>query len=142
MHGVAEPVTSGWAIAAMLAGRFFGWSWLDAVSGLVGGLVILHWGAGLLRSAAFELLDVAPSPSLEDEIRVVLETLDDVRVRDLHVWSLGGSRRSCVVTLATAVPRDAHRYREALAHFQLAHLTVEVQHCEEGHEDGTRTAAE
>jgi cation diffusion facilitator family transporter len=133
MHVVADTFTSALAIAALLAGRFLGWSWLDAVSGIVGGLVILKWGAGLSRSAAFELLDVAPSSALEDEIRLVLEALDDVRVRDLHVWSLGGGAKSCVVTLVTAAPRDARRYRETLARFALAHLTIEVQQCETGH---------
>ena len=133
MHVVADTFTSALAIAALLAGRFLGWSWLDAVSGIAGGLVILQWGAGLSRNAAFELLDVAPSTSLEDQIRLVLESIDDVRVLDLHVWSLGGGARSCVVTLATARPRDARSYREALARFDLAHLTIEVQRCEEGH---------
>jgi cation diffusion facilitator family transporter len=138
MHVVADTFTSGLAIAALLAGRFLGWNWLDPVSGVVGGAVILHWGAGLLRNAAFELLDIAASPSVEDQIRVVLEAVDDVRVRDLHVWPIGRGKKSCVVTLTTAAPRPARSYREALARFDLAHLTVEVQRCEDGHEDGTR----
>jgi cation diffusion facilitator family transporter len=142
VHVVADTFTSGLAIVALMAGRFFGWNWLDAVSGLIGGLVILHWSAGLLRSAAFELLDVASSSNLEDEIRVTLEALDDVRVRDLHVWSIGGDSKSCVVTVVTATPRDALRYREALARFRLVHLTIEVQRCAEGHDDGAQTAAE
>ncbi len=127
LHVVADTFTSGLAIAALLAGRFLGWSWLDAVSGLIGGLVILHWGAGLSRNAAFELLDVTPSSSLADEIRAALEALDDVRVRDLRVWSLGGGSKGCVVKLATAAARDTSSYREALARFEFAHLTVEVQ---------------
>jgi len=133
MHVVADAFTSVLAIAALLAGRFLGWAWLDAVSGIVGGFVILKWGAGLSRNAAFELLDVSPSSAVEDEIRVMLEALDDVRVRDLHVWSLGGGKKSCVVTVGTAAPREARCYREALARFELAHLTIEVQRCEEGH---------
>lgn len=133
MHVVADAFTSVLAIAALLAGRFLGWAWLDAVSGIVGGFVILKWGAGLSRSAAFELLDVSPSSAVEDEIRAALEALDDVRVRDLHVWSLGGGKKSCVVTVITAAPREARSYREALARFDLAHLTIEVQRCEEGH---------
>lgn len=140
MHVVADTFTSGLAIAALLAGRFLGWDWLDPVSGVVGGAVILHWGAGLLRNAAFELLDLAASPSVEDQIRGVLEALDDVRVSDLHVWPIGGGKKSCVVTLTTSAPSAARRYREALAQFDLAHLTVEVQRCEEGHEEGTRGA--
>lgn len=133
MHVVADAFTSVLAIAALLAGRFLGWAWLDAVSGIVGGIVILKWGAELSRNAAFELLDVSPSSAIEDEIRGVLEALDDVRVRDLHVWSLGGGKRSCVVTVITAAPREARCYRDALARFELAHLTIEVQRCEEGH---------
>lgn len=133
MHVVADAFTSVLAIAALLAGRFLGWAWLDAISGIVGGIVILKWGAGLSRDAAFELLDVSPSSAVEDEIRVVLEALDDVRVRDLHVWSLGGGKKSCVVTVVTAAPREARCYREALARFELAHLTIEVQRCEQGH---------
>jgi cation diffusion facilitator family transporter len=132
LHVVADTFTSGLAIFALLAGRFLGWSWLDAVSGIVGGLVILKWGAGLLRSTSFELLDVSFSTSLEDEIRRELQALDDVRVQDLHVWSLGGGATSCVVTLMTAVPRETRTYRDALARFELAHLTIEVQRCGEG----------
>jgi cation diffusion facilitator family transporter len=133
MHVVADAFTSVLAIAALLAGRYLGWDWLDAVSGIVGGVVILKWGVGLSRSAAFELLDVSPSSAVEDEIRVVLEALDDVRVQDLHVWSLGGGVKSCVVTLVTSMPRDARSYREALARFALAHLTIEVHRCEGDH---------
>jgi Co/Zn/Cd efflux system component len=133
MHVVADAFTSVLAIGALLAGRFLGWGWLDAVSGIVGGLVILKWGASLSRSAAFELLDVMPSSTLEDEIRATLESLDDVRVSDLHVWSLGGGARSCVATLVTATPRDPRSYRAELARFALAHLTIEVQRCEVDH---------
>jgi cation diffusion facilitator family transporter len=131
MHVVADTFTSALAIAALLTGRFLGWTWLDAVSGIVGGLVILKWSAELSRGAAFELLDVSPSPALEAEIRGVLESLDDVQVRELRVWSLGGGAKSCVVTVVTAAPRDARSYREALTRFALAHLTIEVQRCEE-----------
>jgi cation diffusion facilitator family transporter len=133
MHVVADAFTSVLAIAALLAGRFLGWAWLDPASGIVGGFVILKWGAGLSRNAAFELLDVSPSSALEEEIRAVLEEIADVRIRDLHVWSLGGGKKSCVVTVVTASPLETRCYRDALARFELAHLTIEVQRCEEGH---------
>lgn len=130
LHVVADTFTSGLAIVALLAGKFFGLSWLDAVSGIVGGLVILKWSAGLLRGTSFELLDVSFSPALENEIRNELESLDDVRVHDLRVWSVGGGEKSCVVTLVTATPREAQSYREVLSRFTLTHLTIEVQRCE------------
>lgn len=34
------------------------------------------------------------------------------------------------MTVATAVPRETHSYRDALARFELAHLTIEVQKCD------------
>ena len=39
------------AIAALLAGRSYGWVWLDPVIGIVGALVILRWSWGLLRDS-------------------------------------------------------------------------------------------
>jgi cation diffusion facilitator family transporter len=134
MHVVADTLTSALAIAALLAGRYLDWHWLDALTGVVGGLVILKWGVGLCRTTGFELLDIDPSLALEDRIRLTLEAVDDVRVSDLHVWSLGRGARSCVVTVVSASPRDAIDYRDRLADFDLAHLTVEVRRCVEGHE--------
>ena len=133
MHVVADTLMSALAIAALLAGRFFGWLWLDAVSGTVGGIVILKWGVDLCRNAGFELLDVNPTSTLEENIRAALETIDDVRVSDLHVWSIGRGAQSCVITLISSRPREAHEYRERLARFDLAHLTIEVRRCVQGH---------
>lgn len=137
LHVVADTFTSALAIAALLAGRFLQWTWLDSVTGIVGGLVILKWGVGLAHAAARELLDVSPSSALEDGIRRKLEALDDVRVHDLHVWPLGGAAMSCVITVVSARPRDAEAYREVLAEFALAHLTVEVQRCRDHHDVAT-----
>jgi cation diffusion facilitator family transporter len=132
-HVIADIFTSALAILALVAGRFLGWTWLDATTGVVGGIVILKWGFDLARHAATELLDVEPSSLLETEIRTALEGLEDVRVRDLHVWSLGGTLRSCVVTIITATPRDVQTYRAELARFGLSHLTIEVHRCPDDH---------
>ena len=133
MHVVADALTSVLAIVALLAGRFAGYTWLDPAMGIVGGLVIVKWGASLCKHAAFDLLDVETSSRLEDGIRTTLEHIDDVRVSDLHVWSLGRGARGCIVTLVSSTPRESAHYRERLAPFGLAHLTVEVRQCREGH---------
>lgn len=129
LHVIADAFTSVLAICALLAGRWLDVPWLDAVTGIVGGVVILHWGLGLVRDTGAELLDVVPSEHLEADIRRVLERMDDVRVCDLHLWSLGRGQRSCLVTLITSIPREPQVYHEALASFHLAHLTIEVQRC-------------
>jgi cation diffusion facilitator family transporter len=127
MHVVADALTSVLAIAALLAGRFLGWTWLDAVAGIVGGLVILKWGASLARTTSFELLDVSLSSSLEDKIRRELESHDGVHVMDLHLGSLGSNEKICIVTLAAKESRDVLYYHQALARFGIAHLTIEVR---------------
>jgi cation diffusion facilitator family transporter len=133
LHVAADALTSLLAIIALLAGKYAGYTWLDPVMGIVGGVLILKWGATLCRHAAFDLLNVELSPLLEDEVRATLEHIDDVRVSDLHVWSLGSGARGCVVTLSSGMPRDSVFYRERLARFGLAHLTVEVRRRSDGH---------
>jgi cation diffusion facilitator family transporter len=127
LHVVADTLTSALAIVALLAALLYGWVWMDAATGIVGALVILRWGIGLCRSAAFELLDVDPSAALEQEIRAALEAIDDVMVSDLHVWSLGHGARSCIATVVSASPREVGEYRARLARFRLSHLTIEVR---------------
>jgi cation diffusion facilitator family transporter len=134
LHVAADALTSLLAIVALLAGRYAGYTWLDPAMGIVGGLVILKWGVGLCRHAAFELLDVEPSARLEQDIRSTLEGIDDVRVSDLHVWSIGRGQRACIVTLISSTPRECAHYRESLERFGLGHLTVEVLRCRDGHQ--------
>ena len=43
MHVLADALTSVLAIAALLAGRYLDWVWLDPVMGIVGGIVIASW---------------------------------------------------------------------------------------------------
>lgn len=139
MHVLADTLTSALAIAALIAGRWLGWTWLDPITGMVGGVIILLWGAGLCRSAAFELLNVDASTGVSEEIRALLEGIDDVCVRDLHVWSLGQGARACVVSLVSASPRDVDEYRKrVLGSFELSHLTIEVQRCGDGQGKQTR----
>jgi cation diffusion facilitator family transporter len=129
MHVVADALTSALAVAALLAGRWLGWTWLDPFTGVVGGIVILKWGFDLCRSATSELLDLNPDLSVVEDVRTTLERIDDVRVHDLHVWSMGRGRRSCIVTIVSAVPREVEHYREHLAPLGLTHLTIEVRRC-------------
>lgn len=133
LHVMADAMTSVLAIGALVAGRFLGWTFLDAAMGILGALVILRWGGGLVRETSRSLLDATGCEASEAKVRAVLEALDDVKVADLHLWELGPRRKGCVVALVTSRPRDARVYRAAiLAELPLAHLTVEVHACDHG----------
>lgn len=130
MHVLADAFTSVLAILALICGRYLGWTFLDPAMGIVGAVVILRWGWGLIRETSRPLLDATGCEASEARVRTRLESMDDVRVVDLHLWEIGPGRKGCVVSLVTSTPRDARAYREAiLAELKLAHLTVEVHPC-------------
>ncbi|MBV7492258.1 Cadmium, cobalt and zinc/H(+)-K(+) antiporter [compost metagenome] len=125
VHVLADALTSVLAIAALLAGRYLGWVWLDPVMGIVGAIVIAKWAVGLMRDSAAVLLDVTDT-HVADEIRELLESSDDVRISDLHVWQVGPQARAAIVSVVAAANVSADTIRERLAPVhELSHLTVE-----------------
>lgn len=58
LHILADALTSIFAIAALLLGKYFGLVFLDPVMGLVGGFVIAKWSIGLLKKSAKILLEL------------------------------------------------------------------------------------
>lgn len=127
MHVLADALTSVLAIAALLAGRYLGWVWMDPVMGIVGSVVIAKWAWNLMRDSAAVLLDTTDEPVAE-EIRELLETSDDVRISDLHVWQVGPQARAAIVSVVAAAGVTAEAIRERLAPVhELSHLTIELR---------------
>ena len=126
VHVLADALTSVLAIAALLAGRYLGWVWLDPAMGIVGAIVIAKWAYGLMRDSAAVLLDTTDEP-VAAEIRELLAT-DDVRISDLHVWQVGPDARAAIVSVVASAPVSAETIRERLAPVhELSHLTVEFR---------------
>ena len=141
LHVLADAFTSVTAVGALLAGRFFGWSWLDPVMGLVGSAVVSVWAYGLLRDTGGILLDLTPASSdLPAEIRRALESDGDALITDLHVWRIGAGRFAAIVSLVAHEPRPVESYRRLLrGHEELVHLTIETQLCRD-HDEPSRRA--
>lgn len=125
MHVLADALTSVLAIAALLAGRYLGWVWLDPVMGIVGGIVIAIWSWNLLRDTSAVLLDTS-DPHLEAEIRDEVERPGDARIFDLHVWRVGPGAHAAIVAFAGAASTEAVRERLTAVH-ELQHVTVEAR---------------
>jgi cation diffusion facilitator family transporter len=138
VHVVADALTSVLAIVSLALGAAFDWRFLDPLMGLVGGMVVMKWGVSLCRAAGRQLLDATVSKQLARRIQSLLEELDDVRVTDLHVWEVGPGRHACIATVITSIARDTVHYRTPiLAACPIAHLTIEVHRCREGHATAT-----
>lgn len=128
-HVLADALTSVLAIAGLLAARFYGWTWLDPVIGVVGAVVIARWAWGLIRDAGAILLDAAPTRALGDAIRARLEAGSD-RIADLHIWRLGPGHHAAIVSLVADAPEPVEYYKARLRDLaELSHVTVEVHRC-------------
>lgn len=124
VHVLADALTSVLAIAALLSGRYLGWTWLDPVMGIVGAAVIASWSWSLMRDTSAVLLD-ATDEHLEDEIRAEVEGPADARITDLHVWRLGPGAYGAIVSYAGPASAEQVRARLRVVH-ELNHVTVEA----------------
>lgn len=129
LHVLADALTSVLAITALLAGRLYGWVWMDPAMGIVGALVIAHWSLGLLRSSGAVLLDTVPDARLAAQLKRSLEQGTD-RVADLHLWRLGPGHLGVVASIVSDEPQAPEAYKARLASYAgLSHVTVEVHAC-------------
>ena len=135
LHVLADAVTSVAAIVALLGGRWFGWGILDPLMGVAGGLLVLWWAVGLLRTSARTLVDVGPGEALKKKIRdAVRGTAADATIVDLHVWETGPDRLACHVSVVTHETAEPAAFKAALAAVPgLRHVTVEVNVCRDPH---------
>jgi cation diffusion facilitator family transporter len=129
LHVVADAATSVLAIVALLAGMYWGVTWLDPIMGMLGAVLVTVWAWGLLRSTGRVLLDAEmDAPVVEEVKQVIAELPHAIDIGDLHVWRVGSDRYACVVSLVTAADIDADLVRAALQiHEELVHITVELQ---------------
>jgi cation diffusion facilitator family transporter len=123
LHVIADALTSVLAIAALLGGRYLGWTWLDPAMGIAGAAVIAVWSGTLMRDTASVLLD-ATDKELEAEIRALVEGPGDARIRDLHVWRVGPAAHAAIVSV-TGTSRATICERLRPVH-EIEHLTVEI----------------
>lgn len=130
LHVLADALTSVLAIIALLAGKYYGWNWLDTAMGFVGATVILVWAWGLIGETSRVLLDQSVDEQYRQAVRDALEEDGECRVSDLHIWRLGASHLAAIVVIVTRFPKPPNHYKALLANFvYLDHITVEVNRC-------------
>lgn len=130
LHVLADALTSLLAIIALLAGKMYGWVWMDPLMGIVGGVVITRWSWGLLIDTGRIMLDRDVNQEAIDEIRAAVEADSDTRVTDIHVWRVGSHHLSAIISLVTHYPKSPAYYKKLLLKFdEIVHVTIEVNHC-------------
>ncbi|MGE8068144.1 CDF family Co(II)/Ni(II) efflux transporter DmeF [Pseudomonas sp. NPDC089569] len=127
VHVLADALTSVLAIAALLAGRYLGWVWLDPVMGIVGAVVIARWSWSLIGTTSGVLLDQTDE-HVAEEIRELVEKPGDATITDLHVWRIGPEAHAAIVSVLGKATANAESIRERLKPVhEVSHLTVEFR---------------
>ena len=131
LHVLADALSSLLAIAALLAGKYFGLFWLDPVMGIVGAALVARWSLGLLVTTARVLLDHQGPEELRQRIREAIEA-NGASVVDLHLWQIGPGIFSLAMTVVAEEPRPVAEYRDLLpSDRRIVHGTIEVAHSDE-----------
>ncbi len=129
-HVLADALTSLLAIAALIAGKFLGWGWMDPLMGVVGAVVITRWSYSLIRETGPILLDGSISGPYREAIRTTLEEDRDNRVSDIHIWKVGPADYAAIISIVTRYPNNPGHYKKLLAGFdKITHLTLEINRC-------------
>ncbi len=131
LHVLADTLTSILAVTALLSGRLLGWWFMDPLMGLAGGFLIVRWAYLLIKSTAVILVDGIAGEDVKQEIRRAVESDNDSRIADLHVWRVGSGEIAVIVSVVTGQDRKPEEYQTRIKKVQdLMHLSVEVHSCE------------
>ncbi len=126
LHVLADALTSVLAIAALLAGKYLGWNWMDPAMGIVGALLVARWSWGLIRQTSTVLLDRQDDEAAK-KLRETFEVDGTARIIDLHVWSIGPGLRAAEIVLVSSETRTPDEFKARLpGSLGLAHVIVEV----------------
>jgi cation diffusion facilitator family transporter len=117
-HVLVDAMTSVLAIIALLAGKYWHWTWMDPLVGIIGAIIIAQWA-----------LDRQPANNLLQEIRTKIESDGDSQISDLHLWNIAPGRLAAIVSVVSHQQRQADEYKLRLQGLDLSHVTVELNHC-------------
>ena len=130
LHVLADALTSVLAIAALLAGKYFGAGWLDPAMGIVGAILVTRWSYGLIRDSSQVLLDRQADEHHLTELRESIEEASSDRVSDLHIWSIGHGIYAAEITVVSHDPKSPDHYKSLISpKLNVVHATVEVHRC-------------
>jgi cation diffusion facilitator family transporter len=131
LHVLADALTSLLAIFALLAGKYLGLYWMDPAMGIVGAILVARWSFGLIRDTSGILLDHQAPDFMLDQTRAAIESVDDNRITDLHIWSIGPAIYSATITVVSDAPRPPEYYKNLIpGELGIVHTIVEVHQCQ------------
>jgi len=127
-HVLADTLTSLLAIVALLAGKYFGWIWMDAVMGIVGAIVISRWSYGLIKESSHVLLDKSANTLTLTKAIDAVTVENGTIIRDIHIWKIAPGHQAIILSIAAKIPLEASHYKKLIQQKLpgLSHISIEV----------------
>ncbi len=131
-HMAADAGVSVGVVLAGLLIRLTGWLWLDPLTSLAIGVVIVLSTWGLLREAVDLAMDAVPGGVAHEDVEEYLASLPGVvEVHDLHIWGLSTTETALTAHLVYAGESNDRRLHE-LTHelrdrFGIGHATLQIE---------------
>jgi cobalt-zinc-cadmium efflux system protein len=132
VHLAGDALVSLAVVAAALAIRLTGWSWLDPAASLIVIVVITVGTWDVLRESLDLSMDAVPSRLNHAEVDAWLGALPGVfEVHDLHIWGLSTTETALTAHLVCTTPpteRGLHDLASALRdRFGIGHTTIQIE---------------
>ena len=100
--------------------------------GIVGAILVIRWSWGLIQGTVKVLLDHQIPAAIQERIVAILESHNDTKVTDLHIWSIGPGIYSSEIGVVTKYPDPPEIYKALIpADTGVVHSTVEVHLCQD-----------
>ncbi|GHE88207.1 CDF family Co(II)/Ni(II) efflux transporter DmeF [Thalassotalea profundi] len=127
-HVLADTLTSLLAIVALLAGKYFGLIWMDALVGIIGAIVIARWSYGLMKESSEVLLDKSDDKSALKTIVEVINAEKGVTIRDIHLWRIAPAHQALILSLEIKNTDTLSDYKLKIQKIlpEISHITLEV----------------
>lgn len=133
LHMAADAAVSAGVVIAGVLILTTGANWIDPVTSLVIGLVILLSTWGLLRDSVKMSLAAVPDHIDSDEVREMLRNMDGVSdVHHLHIWNMSTTETALTahIVMPAGHPGDAFltEVQARLAdRFHIGHSTIQIE---------------
>lgn len=126
IHVITDALTSILAIVALVIGKFYSYTWPDALVAVLGAIVILKWAYGLLISSGKLLVDYVPVETHCKKIEEIIKKSGS-EILDQHIWKCSERDIMAILSIKKSEEIDKqelfHRIKEEC---KLSHLTLSL----------------
>ncbi|MBF0803401.1 MULTISPECIES: cation diffusion facilitator family transporter [Neisseria] len=149
LHVLGDLLGSIGAIIAGILVLSFGWIWADSVISMLIALLIGKSGWGVTRNSLHILMEGTPAGTDMNQVAADILNIEGIQgLHDIHAWTITSRQHalSCHIVIDGALKvaeayRIARAVESAVQRHGIAHVTVQAEPPQHGHEEHGCSAA-